>query len=79
MKLLNVGNGHTIVAQHVFGIFSYNSRSLQQMKKTYDDRSMTINLSGGNGVKTLILTVQGQLILSSVSSDTISSRLKEIE
>lgn len=76
MKPINVGNGHTIMAERVLSVIKYGSRPTIQLKKDFEHSKKVINLSGGEKIKSLILTDGGFLFLSSVTSQTITERIK---
>jgi regulator of extracellular matrix RemA (YlzA/DUF370 family) len=79
MKLVKVAKGHTIVAQRIIGVFQYGSRSLVRMRQEFEKNKMAVNLTNGEKVKSLILFDNGMLFLSSISADTINTRLEELE
>lgn len=76
MKPVNVGNGHTIMAGRILSVIKYGSRPTIQLKKDFEQAKKTINLSGGEKIKSLILTDEGFLFLSSVTSQTLTERIK---
>lgn len=76
MKPINVGNGHAIMAGRILSVIKYGSRPTIQLKKDFEHEKKVINLSGGEKIKTLILTDGGYLILSSVTSQTLTERIK---
>jgi regulator of extracellular matrix RemA (YlzA/DUF370 family) len=77
MKLINVGKGHTIVAERIIGIFQFGSRPTIRLKQDFEKINKAINLSGGEAIKALILTDEGYLFLSAVKADTITQRVEK--
>lgn len=80
MKPINLGKGHTIVAERIISIIQYGSRPTIRLRQQFEKKNTAINLSGGDKVRTLILMDEGWLFMSSVKAETITERLgKSIE
>lgn len=79
MKTINIGKGHTIMANRIIGVFKFGSRSTIQLKKDFEKTHKAINLNGGEKTRTLILSDEGWLFVSSVSAQTITERIEKLE
>lgn len=77
MKILDVGKGHTIVATCIKGVFTYGSRGVIRLKQTFEKKGLALDLTGGSKIKSVVL-LDGYLVLSSVTSDTINKRVENI-
>lgn len=78
MKLINIGNGHTIAAERIIGIFEFGgSRQTVRLKQDFEKINKAINLSGGEAIRAMILTDEGYLFLSAVKVDTLTQRVEK--
>lgn len=77
MKTIDVGKGHTVTANRVNGVFSYGSRGIVRLKQVFEKKGLTIDLTGGAKIKAIIL-LDGYLVLSSVTSETINKRVENV-
>jgi regulator of extracellular matrix RemA (YlzA/DUF370 family) len=77
MKIISIGNGHTIVAEKIVSVINYGSRPTVRLKEEYEKKTKAINLTGGDKVRTLILAEGDYLFLIAVKSDTINQRLEK--
>ena len=75
MKTIDVGKGHTVVADEVKGVFDYGSRGLIRLKQTFEKKGLAVDLTGGSKIKSVIL-LDAYLVLSSVTSETINKRVE---
>jgi regulator of extracellular matrix RemA (YlzA/DUF370 family) len=77
MKLVKIGNGHSVVVSRIISVVKYGSRPTKRLKAEFEKRNAAIDVSAGDGVKTLVLVDDGYLFLSSVSPETMTKRIEE--
>ncbi len=77
MKLINIGFGNLVSAERIVSIVSPESAPIKRMIQDVRDRGMLIDASFGRSTKAVIVTDSGNLILSSLTPETLAQRAEE--
>ncbi|HNX99304.1 MAG TPA: DUF370 domain-containing protein [Oscillospiraceae bacterium] len=75
MKLINIGFGNLVAAGRVIAVISPDSAPIKRAVQDTRERGLLIDASFGRSTKSVIVMDSGNLILSALSTDIISSRL----
>ena len=79
MKLINIGFGNLVSADRIVSIVSPESAPIKRMIQDVRDRGLLIDASFGRSTKAVIVTDSGNLILSSLTPETLAQRAEEKE
>ncbi len=74
--LMNAGNGNMVVIDKVVAIISPKSAPAKRLKDEAKEEGRLIDITQGHRTRSIILTVSNQVILSSVSVETLSARFQ---
>ncbi len=77
MKLINIGFGNLVAAERIVSILSPESAPIKRMIQDVRDRGLLIDASFGRSTKAVIVTDSGNLILSSLTPETLAQRAEE--
>jgi len=75
MNLINIGFGNLVAAGRVIAVISPDSAPIKRAVQDTRERGLLIDASFGRSTKSVIVMDSGNLILSALSTDIISSRL----
>lgn len=78
-KLINVGFGNVVNSSKIIGIISPDAAPIKRMVQTAKDTGAAIDATCGRKTKSVIVMENGNLVLSSLLPDTITSRVNHIE
>ncbi|HHX11879.1 MAG TPA: DUF370 domain-containing protein [Clostridiales bacterium] len=78
-KLINVGFGNVVNSSKIIGIISPDAAPIKRMVQSAKDTGAAIDATCGRKTKSVIVMENGNLVLSSLLPDTISSRVNHIE
>lgn len=78
-KLINVGFGNVVNSSKIIGIISPDAAPIKRMVQSAKDTGVAIDATCGRKTKSVIVMENGNLVLSSLLPDTISSRVNHIE
>lgn len=74
MKLINIGFGNLVAAEHVLSIVSPESAPIKRLVQESKDRGMCIDASFGRKTKSVILMNTDHVILSALQPAMLESR-----
>ena len=77
MKLINIGFGNLVAAERIVSILSPESAPIKRLIQDVRDRGLLIDASFGRSTKAVIVTDSGNLILSSLTPETLAQRAEE--
>ena len=77
MKLINIGFGNLVSADRVVSILSPESAPIKRMIQDVRERGKLIDASFGRSTRAVIVTDNGNLILSSLTSEVLAQRVQE--
>ena len=75
MKLLAIGFGNYVSAEHIVTIVSPDSAPIKRMIQDVREKGMLIDASFGRSTKSIIVVDSGNVILSSVSTSVLAEKL----
>ena len=76
MKLLQIGFGNFISPEHIISIVSPDSAPIKRLITEAREKGLLIDASFGRSTKSVIVADSGNVILSSLSPEVLSSRLE---
>lgn len=79
MKMLQIGYGNFVSPQHIISIVSPDSAPIKRLITDVREKGLLIDASFGRSTKSVIITDSGNAILSSLSSEVLSTRLSELD
>ena len=74
MKLINIGFGSLISAEHLIAIVSPDSAPIKRMVQEARDRGTLIDASYGRRTRSVLVMDNDHLILSALQPETLSAR-----
>lgn len=74
MKLINIGFGNMISAEHVVAIVSPESAPIKRVIQEARDRGALIDATYGRRTRGVIITDSDHVILSSLQPETVANR-----
>ena len=77
MKLLSIGFGSAVSAARVLALVSPESAPIKRVVQEARERGMLLDASFGRRTKSVLLMDTDQVILSSVTPETICARMEE--
>lgn len=78
-KLINVGFGNVVNSSKIIGIISPDAAPIKRMVQSAKDTGIAIDATCGRKTKSVIVMENGNLVLSSLLPDTITSRVNHME
>lgn len=78
-KLINVGFGNVVNSSKIIGIISPDAAPIKRMVQSAKDTGVAIDATCGRKTKSVIVMENGNLVLSSLLPDTITSRVNHME
>ena len=79
MKLINIGFGSMVAAGRILAIVEPDSAPIKRVVQEARDRGMLVDASYGRKTQSVILMDTDHVILSALTSETLSQRLKDKE
>jgi len=79
MKLINIGFNNLVSRDRIVAIVSPDSAPIKRIIQDARDKGLLIDASFGRSTKSVLVMDSGNLILSSLPTETISARLVEEE
>ena len=77
MKFINIGYGNMISAEKIISIVSPESAPIKRMVQDARENGMAIDATHGRKTRAVIVMDSGHIILSSLITETLASRLNE--
>lgn len=77
MKFINIGYGNMISAEKIISIVSPESAPIKRMVQDARENGMAIDATHGRKTRAVIFMDSGHIILSSLITETLVSRLNE--
>ena len=74
MKLINIGFGSLISAEHLIAIVSPDSAPIKRMAQEARDRGILIDATFGRKTRAVLILDNDHLILSALQPETLSAR-----
>ena len=78
MKFVNVGFGNTVCAERITAIVNPESAPIKRLIIDGKNAGTVIDVSCGRKTRAVIITDCGNIILSSLQCETITSRLNDL-
>ncbi len=75
MKLINVGFNNMICADKVVALVSFDSAPSKRLVQDSKDSGRAIDCTGGKKTRSVIVTDSGHIILSSLETEKVASRI----
>lgn len=75
MTLLNIGFGNLVALERVVAVISPDSAPIKRIIQEVRDRGMLVDASFGRSTKSVLVMDNGNMILSSLDTETISERI----
>lgn len=77
MKLLPIGFGNFVSPDHIITVVSPDSAPIKRLIQEAKEKGLLIDASFGRSTKAVIITDSGNVILSALTPEALSSRLDE--
>lgn len=77
MKMINIGYGNMISASRIVTIVSPDSAPIKRLIQEAKDGGRAIDATYGRKTRAVIIMDSGHIILSSIVTDTLASRINE--
>lgn len=77
--MINVGFGNVVNSSKIIGIISPDAAPIKRMVQSAKDTGIAIDATCGRKTKSVIVMENGNLVLSSLLPDTITSRVNHME
>ncbi|MDE5584166.1 MAG: DUF370 domain-containing protein [Ruminococcus sp.] len=77
MKFINIGYGNMIASERIVTIVSPESAPVKRLIQEARDGGMAIDATHGRKTRAVIVMDSGHVVLSSLISETIATRLNE--
>ena len=77
MKFINIGYGNMISAEKIISIVSPESAPIKRMVQDARENGMAIDATHGRKTRAVIFMDSGHIVLSSLITETLASRLNE--
>lgn len=75
MKLVNIGFGNMVAAARIVAVVSPESAPIKRIISDSRDRGNLIDATYGRRTRAVIFVDSGQIVLSAIQPETISSRI----
>ncbi len=79
MKFVNIGFGNTVCAERIISVVSPESAPIKRLVIDGKASGRVIDVSCGRKTRSVLITDSGNIILSSLQCETMSSRLNGAE
>lgn len=77
MKLLPIGFGNFVSPDHIITVVSPDSAPIKRLIQEAKEKGLLIDASFGRSTKAVIIADSGNVILSALTPEALSSRLDE--
>lgn len=77
MKLINVGYGNMVAANHIIAVVSPDSAPIKRMVQDAKERGNAVDATFGRRTKAVIVTDSDHIILSAIQPKHIANRLND--
>lgn len=77
MKLINIGYGNMVTAERIVTIVSPESAPIKRLVQEARDDGRAIDATYGRKTRAVIVMDSGHVILSSLITETLASRINE--
>lgn len=77
MKLLNIGLGNYVSAEHLIAIVSPESAPVKRLIQDAKDSNTAVDATFGRRTKSVLVMDSGQIVLSPIQPETIAERMKK--
>ena len=74
-RLINVGHGNVVVANHVVAIVALDSLPVKRLIESAKGSSKLVDATNGRRTRAVVVTTSDHLILSSLEPATLAQRL----
>ena len=74
--LLNIGFGNSVIINKILSIIQPNSAPVKRFIKKKDSENLLIDATMGKKVRSVIVLVQGIVVLSAISVQALTARLE---
>lgn len=75
MKMINIGYGNIISAERIVTVISPDSAPIKRLVQEAKDDGRAIDATYGRKTRSVIVMDSGHIILSSLITDTLASRI----
>lgn len=75
MQLVNIGFGNTVSANRIIAIVSPDAAPIKRMVQEAKEKGLAIDATCGRKTRAVIIMDSGNIVLSSVQSETVASRI----
>lgn len=77
MKMINIGYGNMISASRIIAVVSPDSAPIKRLIQEAKDGGKAIDATYGRKTRAVIIMDSGHIILSSIVTETLASRINE--
>lgn len=77
MRMINIGYGNMISAERIVSVISPDSAPIKRLIQEAKDDGRAIDATYGRKTRAVIVMDSGHIILSSLITDTLASRINE--
>lgn len=77
MRMINIGYGNMVSADRIVTVISPDSAPIKRLVQEAKDDGRAIDATYGRKTRAVIVTDSGHIILSSLITDTLASRINE--
>ena len=77
MKLVGIGFGNLVSAEHVISIVSPESAPIKRMIQEVRERGLLIDASFGRSTRSVLILDSGNVVLSALPPETLAVRFDE--
>jgi len=74
--LLNIGFGNSVIVSKILSIIQPNSAPVKRFIKKKESENLLIDATMGKKVRSVIVLVQGIVVLSAISVQALTARLE---
>ena len=75
MTVLNIGFGHMVSAERIIAVVSPDSAPIKRIIQEVKEEGMLIDASFGRSTRSVLMMDNGNVVLSSLETETISERI----
>lgn len=75
IKLVNIGFGNIVAANHIISIISPESAPIKRIIQEARDKGMLVDATYGRRTRAVVVVDSGHIILSAVQPETVANRL----
>ena len=77
MKFINVGYNNMVSAEKIVALVSFDSAPSKRLVQDSKDSGRAIDCTGGKKTKSVVIMNSGHVILSSIDSEKLASRISD--